>query len=128
VCVSFQYIGSELTINYGDWDFDKNKKEYKRPSRTPEWLQEHGWCIDHIEVKQSTIKGAGRGAFVKRNLPAGTLVAPAPLQVFKDRKVFQNTHPEQLYVNYCLQPRDSTMLRKLNHDVFVNLLHSFQFG
>jgi hypothetical protein len=102
-------VGAELTINYGDWDFDE-EKEYTRPSRTPAWLQEHGWCIDHIEIKQSTIEGAGRGAFVKRNLPAGTLVAPAPLQVFKDRKVFQNTHPEQLYVNYCLQPRDSTML------------------
>jgi hypothetical protein len=98
-----------LTINYGDWDFDK-KKEYKRPSRTPEWLQEHGWCIDHMEIRQSTIDGAGRGAFVKRHLPAGSIVAPAPLQVFRDRKVFQASHPEQLYVNYCLQPRNSTML------------------
>jgi hypothetical protein len=100
-----------LTINYGDWDFDP-KKEYKRPKRTREWLAENGWCVDHLEVKQSTIEGAGRGAFVKRNLPAGTTVAPAPLQVFKDRKVFQATYPEQLYVNYCLQPRNSKMLRK----------------
>jgi hypothetical protein len=73
-------------------------------------LEENGWCIDHLEIKQSTIPGAGRGAFVKRNLAAGTMVAPAPLQVFKDRKVFQNTNPEQLYVNYCMQPRNSKMM------------------
>jgi SET domain len=103
------HTGSELTINYGDWDFNP-KKEYKRPKRTPEWLAENGWCIDHLEVVKSTLPGVGRGAFVKRNLPAGTMVAPAPLQVFKDRKVFQSTNPEQLYVNYCMQPRNSKML------------------
>jgi hypothetical protein len=104
--------GSELTVNYGNWKgFDKDKTtEYKRPRRTPAWLAEHGWCIDHVEIKQSTIAGAGRGLFVKRNLVAGSMVAPAPLQAFQDRRVFAYTNPEQLYVNYCLQPRNSTMM------------------
>jgi hypothetical protein len=102
--------GSELTINYGNWKHFDDKTEYKRPKRTPEWLKENGWCIDHLEIKQSTIPGAGRGVFVKRSLAAGTMVAPAPLEAFKDRKVFQYTNPEQLFVNYCMQPRNSTML------------------
>jgi SET domain len=99
-----------LTINYGNWKHFDDKTEYKRPIRSPAWLEENGWCIDHLEIKQSTIPGAGRGAFVKRNLAAGTMVAPAPLQAFEDRKAFQYTNPEQLYVNYCLQPRNSKMM------------------
>lgn len=63
-----------------------------------------------MEIKQSTIPGAGRGAFVKRNLPAGAMVAPVPLQAFEDRRVFQTTKPEQLYVNYCYQPAGSNIM------------------
>jgi len=43
-------------------------------------------------------------------MAAGEVVAPAPLQSFADRSVFQDSNPEQLYVNYCLQPKNSKML------------------
>jgi hypothetical protein len=95
-----------------DWDFEEGQTYLHKPSRTPEWLAENGWCIDHVDIKQSTIDGAGRGLFVKRNLGVGTVLAPAPLQIFKDRKIFQKTQPEQLYVNYCLQAANSKMLCK----------------
>jgi len=101
--------GSELTINYGDWDFDKDK-EYFKPVREVNWLREHGWCIDNIEIGLSRIPDAGRGAFARVPLPKDTVVAPVPLQCFKDREIFQETDPEQLYVNYCLQPKDSHMI------------------
>jgi hypothetical protein len=101
--------GSELTIDYGDWDFDPNEK-YVKPLHSVEKLEKDGWCIDNLEVRQSFLPMAGRGAFAKRFLAAGTVIAPAPLQCFKDRKIFQKTEPEQLYVNYCLQPRDSKMI------------------
>ena len=96
-------------IDYGDWDFDENKN-YTKPARSPEWLQENGWCVDHLDIRDSSIPGIGRGAFVKRDLAAGSVIAPAPLQAFKSRKIFQRTQPEQLYVNYCLQPENSKML------------------
>jgi hypothetical protein len=73
-------------------------------------LQENGWCVDWLEIHQSTIPGAGRGAFVTRSAPKGTVVAPVPLQIFKDRRMFQESDVELLYVNYCLQPKDSNMI------------------
>ena len=47
---------------------------------------------------------------MKRHLAEGKVVLPAPLQVFPHRDMFKNTKPEQLYVNYCLQPENSDML------------------
>lgn len=103
--------GSEFTINYFDWEFkEEDYKGIKRPQRSLKDLDSNGWCIDHMEIRKSTVPGAGRGAFVKRSLPRGTVVVPAPLEVFKDREGFQKSEPEQLFVNYCLQPNNSTML------------------
>jgi SET domain len=101
--------GSELLVDYFNWDFSDIKEPVK-PMRDVSWLQKNGWCIDKIEIGISHIADAGRGAFARKRLQRGEVVAPAPLQAFRDRKVFQKTQPEQLYVNYCLQPADSTML------------------
>ena len=38
-----------------------------------------GQCIDHLYVKDSTIRQAGRGAFSRRFLPKGTTIITAPL-------------------------------------------------
>ena len=101
----------ELTIWYGDWDdFFEDKDVGARPGRKVEWLEKHGWCIDHVEIRDSTMPGAGRGAFMKRAIREGEVVMPAPLQVFENRDIFQKTVPEQLYVNYCLQPEKSNMV------------------
>lgn len=103
--------GQELTIWYGDWDdFFEGKELGPRPGRRVDWLQKNGWCLDNVEIRESTMKGAGRGAFMKRQLPEGSAVLPAPLQVFQNRAIFQETSPEQLYVNYCLQPKNSKMV------------------
>jgi hypothetical protein len=48
-------------------------------TRSLEWLQEHGKCIDNIISGPSTIKGAGDGAFAKRYLPQGTIITGSPL-------------------------------------------------
>lgn len=47
--------------------------------RSPEWLQQNGYCQDHLKPDRSTIQQAGRGAFASRTLPAGTVVGYAPL-------------------------------------------------
>ena len=109
-------MGSEITINYGDWDFDADassggKNVYERkPTRDVPWLQQYGWCIDYIDIDISTIPNAGRGAFARTGLNQGTVVAPAPLQVFHNREIFKTEHSEQLYVNYCIQPAGTEML------------------
>ena len=100
--------GSELLL----WDsgHDVHEEHKVPPVRTPSWLRRHGLCIDHVYVKQSAHPDMGRGAHAKRALPAGTVVAPAPLQIFRDRSNFQKQTPESLFVNYCFQPKGSPML------------------
>jgi SET domain len=92
--------GSELTIYYGDWESDR-RETYKAPMRTPEWLRKHGMCIDNIRIQTATDPAMGRGAFASRWLKQGTAVAPAPLQLFRDRSAFAQQVPEALFVNYC---------------------------
>ena len=43
------------------------------------WLREHGFCLDHIESKPSTIPSAGMGAIAKRFLKQGTVVTITPV-------------------------------------------------
>jgi hypothetical protein len=66
--------------------------------------------VDNIDVRISNIPHAGRGAFAKRPMYQGQVVTPVPLQCFQNRNLFQKTVPEQLYVNYCIQPEHSDMI------------------
>ena len=113
--------GSELTINYHDWNFNKDHSSYnKKPYREVDWLKEHGWCVDYIDIRSSTIPNAGRGAFSKTTLHSGDVISPVPLQIFPNRKVFDMTssipnqhsqhQQQQLILNYCLQFQDSDII------------------
>mmetsp|Transcript_7321 Transcript_7321/g.8500 ORF Transcript_7321/g.8500 Transcript_7321/m.8500 type:complete len:485 (+) Transcript_7321:131-1585(+) len=133
--------GSELML----WDTEHGGDQYKLdalkedgrqhlnietvppPIRTPQWLEKHGMCLDNLIVKTANDPSMGRGAFANRLLPKGTVVAPAPLQIYptrskfsvsmsdEDRQEFESNHKmkyetEQLFVNYCFQPEGSTLL------------------
>jgi hypothetical protein len=102
--------GSEITHDYGDWDFDGDPKDYIKPVRPPEWLHEHGFCIDNIDIGPATDPQMGRGAFASRFLSKGTMVAPAPLQVYPRRQDFTYKGKEALIVNYCFQAKGSDLL------------------
>jgi SET domain len=102
--------GSELTINYGDWSYDEDT-EYIAPVRDVEWIQQHGMCIDNIVIGQAKADSEmGRSAFARYDIAEGTVVAPAPIQMFPNRSVFATQEPEALFVNYCFQPEGSDML------------------
>jgi len=47
--------------------------------REIKWLEENGTCIDMVQEKQSTIPGAGWGAFLKRSVKKGDVVIVSPL-------------------------------------------------
>ncbi|KAG7345061.1 SET methyltransferase domain containing protein [Nitzschia inconspicua] len=97
-------------------------------TRSLDWLDEHGKCIDHIVHGPSTIEGAGHGAFAKRDLPKGTIITGTPLIHFPDRSVLGMYEPrttstgrmvrdvekgpysEQVLVNYCFGHPDTTVL------------------
>jgi hypothetical protein len=90
------------------------------PLRSPKWLQKHGMCVDRIKPGPATDPSMGRGAFANRHLSKGTVVAPAPVQIFFNRTKFlasvssdeaeAKPSPEELIVNYCFQPQNSTIL------------------
>ncbi|GKY97920.1 hypothetical protein MPSEU_000750000 [Mayamaea pseudoterrestris] len=63
-------------------------RDYNQSVKTIDWLETHGRCMDNIYPARSLINQAGRGAFAKRKIPLGSLVAPAPL-VHLDVRVLQ---------------------------------------
>ena len=95
-------------------------------TRSVEWLQQNGKCIDHIVPGQSTIDGAGHGAFAKRDIPTGTIITGSPLHHVPTKRLFymydyeetesgankrtETKIGEQVSVNYCFGHEDSTML------------------
>jgi hypothetical protein len=92
----------------------------KQSIRSTEWLQEHGYCQDHLKPGRSTIPQAGRGAFAARHLPAGTVIGFAPLIHIgiHGRDIFTVTVGEDemprkqydLIINYSFGHRNSTVL------------------
>lgn len=103
--------------------------------RSPQWLQQHGICLDHMKVKPSHIPHAGEGAFASRHLPKGTIVAPVPVvhlhrghlqQFLVDTHDSKAIHWQghQLLLNYVYGHADSSLLffpyspttNLINHD------------
>ncbi|GKY95466.1 hypothetical protein MPSEU_000508200 [Mayamaea pseudoterrestris] len=96
----------------------------KQGIRSPTWLAKHGTCADHLEAKPSTIPQAGRGAFTRRFLPNGTIIAQLPLIHILDKSVLEMYHMDelnrpdrrlglankQLLTNYCYGHSESTLV------------------
>ena len=96
--------------------------------RNMTWLEREGFCADNIVLGTSTIKEAGRGAFAKRTLMAGSTIAATPLIPIPDASTAFALHPlthddqgnffresddlvgYQLAMNYCFGHPDSTMV------------------
>lgn len=85
--------------------------------RSPEWLEEHGYCQDHLRPGRSTIPQAGYGAFATRFLPAGTVVGYSPLvhMGYYGRDVLTIRYPDghlkfDLVINYSFGHPNSTLL------------------
>lgn len=94
-------------------------------TRSLEWLQSEGRCADHIYWNSSTVPGAGRGAFAKRDLPQGTVITGSPLHVlprwmldmFPYDIVDEHMHikgdeviTRQVALNYCFGHPESSVL------------------
>jgi len=89
-------------------------------SRSPQYLREHGLCLDHIETKASQFVPDQHGAFANHNLKKGQIVAPVPLvQVSRKHLEYQTADYDggevwwkgnQLLVNYCFGHPSSSML------------------
>jgi hypothetical protein len=77
--------GDELFLNCPNKDIDfLDKSIASKPpqSRSLEWLEENGMCVDTLTVGPSALPGAGRGAFLQRPVAAGNVIIPSPLVYF----------------------------------------------
>lgn len=101
-------------------------------TRSIEWLQKNGKCVDNILPRPSTIPGIGEGAFAKRRLPKGSIITGSPVMVipkdqFMNMYTFHlddNNHDDrtdevwlqgdqfskQIIYNYCFGHPESTVL------------------
>jgi hypothetical protein len=68
-------------------------------------LQNYGACVDTLQVRDSTLHGAGRGAFAKRYTAKGGVVATTPL-IHMDRSQTEIVKQEYKEVHRIPQPRE----------------------
>ena len=91
--------------------------------RNLEWLDEFGYCQDHLKPGISSLPQAGRGAFCNRDLPAGTVVGYSPLVHIGHygKEIFTIEYPNKennekrrrqydLILNYSFGHANSTVL------------------
>ena len=83
-------------------------------SRSMEWLQTNGICLDSVYGKKSQIDGAGQGAFALSHYDKDDVVLTAPtLHIAeKDYLLFRkgSTKTQQLLLNYCFGHNKSSVL------------------
>ena len=100
-------------------------REVGLEQRTPEWIKEHGKCLEHLKPEPSLLPDAGLGGFSQHFLKAGDIVVPAPMVHILDRNVLSlydkdgTKTGDQLILNYCLGHPESTMLLCPNTNVIL---------
>jgi hypothetical protein len=126
------YQDAELVMKHNG-DFGVLYQEQSQ--RSVAWLQDHGICMDHIQSGPSTLEHAGSGAFAKRFLPKGTLIAASPLhhmfRNFTDMYEFKTTTNDGLGENQAKEDDDTVNWHILNEPVQragQQLLLNYCFG
>jgi hypothetical protein len=95
--------------------------------RSVDWLDENGYCLDHIFVKPSSIDQAGMGAFARRPLPKGFVINSAPVVATHRSYLDLNTtfpiNSKKIMMNYHIGHKNSsilffptTQMIAINHD------------
>jgi hypothetical protein len=96
--------------------------------RTPEWIQNHGICVENLVPGPSLIQDAGRGAFAQFDIKQGHIVVPVPTLQIINRDVLIMVDPEtdatltmQLLLNYCFGHSESSLLLcPLTNAILIN--------
>ncbi|CAB9507051.1 Guanylate cyclase [Seminavis robusta] len=86
--------------------------------RTPEWIQQHGMCLENLIPKPSTLPQAGQGGFAQHSIAKGEIVVPAPTLHILHKGVLAMTNhhdnhqqqQQQLLLNYCWGNTQTTLL------------------
>ena len=84
--------------------------------RTPAWIRENGICMENLVPRESTIHGAGQGAFATFPLARGEIIAAAPLMQIINKNALNIYNDDgkrngtQLLLNYCFGHHESSLL------------------
>lgn len=100
-------------------------------TRSVDWLQEHGRCLDHIRPGPSTLPQAGRGAFATRYLPAGTRITTSPVHHVVDGESFFRMYKLTLDEDYVADEGEDDRkmwLRHLDQVVGSQIIKNYCFG
>ena len=65
-----------------DVGHDDNNDSTLTTTKTLDWLQQHGRCVDSIQGKPSTLRHAGMGAFARHDIRQGQIIATSPVRHF----------------------------------------------
>jgi hypothetical protein len=96
-------------------------------TRSLEWLEQNGKCVDHITWDMSTQEGAGHGGFAKRDLADGTIITGSPLHHIPFKETFMDIYDivenhrgqlvkgtkvlgQQILLNYCFGHPETSLL------------------
>jgi len=100
-------FGEELFSYYGeDWFDERGLDEssgfipYSATRRSVAYLETNGVCISNVVVAPSTIPGAGKGLFAKKNFQRGDTVYVSPVLALPKREVIRSAN-ESVLMNYC---------------------------
>jgi len=93
--------------------------------RSLAFLQEHGRCLDLLELRKSTIPQSGRDAFATRNIATGDIITGSPLLLVPNRKFFEMYEGDwekkedepnykilqglQVMINYCWSHKETSI-------------------
>ena len=99
--------------------------------RTPDWVREHGMCLETMKAKKSSLPHAGQGGFAQLRVKQGDIISVAPLLHIMDRDVLALYDSDesgenrqigtQLLLNYCFaNPHSTVLLCPTTNAVLIN--------
>ena len=103
-------------------------QHYNSSIRDPEWLQANGRCMDNIKDGISKIPDAGRGAFARRALTKGSLVAPVPLIHIPEKKTFTIYDKKKIITNKKDGNENFEIVADHENPIHHQLLLNYCFG
>jgi len=103
-------------------------QHYNSSIRDPEWLEANGRCMDNIKDGISKIPDAGRGAFARRALTKGALVAPVPLIHIPDRNIFTIYDKNKMITNKKDDNQNFDIVVDHGNPIHHQLLLNYCFG
>ena len=124
-------VGEEMLNYYGDDWFNRFQSSPSDDNNTllknqhPDKinitdLNTYGHCLTDVKIKESSLKGAGKGLFSERNFTIGEIVTISPVLSIP-RHVAELSTNDSIFMNYLIESTTSDMLLfPINYGALIN--------